>query len=149
MGIERYIAVASLGLYIMFAAEINVLFNFLHDPLDFIEPTPKLLQFISIGIAPAVILTAVAYIMSRRYGSRAIGTMTIIGGCALIIGMAHAHTLLDGIEAKFLDPAIVATPIVFGILGVPVIVVGAMLLRSKGQPKRSSQDFSSWQQSEG
>lgn len=148
MGIERYIAIAGVGLYIMFVAEINVLYNFLNDPFQYIEPVPKVLQFISISIAPASILVAVSYILSRRYGSKFVGTLMIIGGVALILGMAHAYTLLDDIEPKFLEPAIEITPIVFAIIGIPITLIGVLLLRDKKPRKNSSLDFSSWSQSE-
>lgn len=148
MGIERYIAIAGVGLYIMFAAEINVLFNFLQDPFHDIEPTPKLLQFISIGIAPASILVAVAFILSRRYGSKSIGSMIMGGGAVLIVGMIIAQTLLEKVDPKFLEPAILATPIVFAAIGVPVIIIGAILFRNTKPRRQSSQNYSSWTQSD-
>ena len=148
MGIERYVAVAGMGLYIMFAAEVNVLYGYLADPHRTIEPTPKLLQFISIGVAPASILAAVAYIMSRRHGSRPIGSMIIAGGAAMIAGMALAHSRLDQIKPELLEPAIVQAPIVFACIGIPVIAVGAALLRRKEPRRRSSLDLSSWTQSD-
>ena len=110
MGIERYIAAASMGLFAMFAAEIVVFYNFLQDPHMPIEASPKILQFVSIGVAPACILAAVSYIMSRRYGSRAIGAMICAGGAAMLAGMAYAHTQVGGIAAEHLEFAVVAMP---------------------------------------
>ena len=43
-------------------------------------PDPKLIQFVSIGVAPAGILAAVAYIMSRNYGSKQIGRFNYCWG---------------------------------------------------------------------
>ena len=148
MGIERYIAAASMGLYIMFAAEVNVLYDFLEDPHRMIEATPKLLQFISIGVAPASVLASVAYIMARRYGSKPIGTMILAGGAAMMLGMAIAHTRLDRIDPKFVEPAIEITPIMFAAISIPVMLVGAALLREKSPKRRSSLDFASWSQSD-
>ena len=74
MAVEKYLAGTSLGLFIMFVAEIITLFYFLIEPKDKIEPNSYILQFISIGVAPACILAAVAFIMSKRYGSRLIGS---------------------------------------------------------------------------
>jgi len=149
MGVERYIAAASMGLFAMFAAEIVVFYNFLHNPHMPIEAAPKILQFISIGVAPASILAAVAYIMSRRYGSRAIGAMICAGGGAMLAGMAYAHTQVAGIPAEHLEDAVVAVPVVFAAVAVPVIAVGASLLRERKRPRRhSSIDHASWTQSD-
>jgi len=49
-----YIAIAGIGLYAIFVGEIISIFNFMIDPTltDFFEPESKILQFISIGVAP-------------------------------------------------------------------------------------------------
>ena len=149
MGIERYIAAASMGLFAMFAAEIIVLYDFLQDPHRTIEATPKILQFVSIGVAPAAILAAVSYIMSRRYGSRPIGAMICTGGAAMMAGMAYAHTLVGGIGAEHLDATVEHVPAVFAALSIPVIAVGASLMRERRRPRRhSSIDHASWTQSD-
>ena len=149
MGIERYIAAAGMGLYVMFAAEICTLYDFLQDPYRTIEAAPKILQFISIGVAPASILAAVSYIMSRRYGSRPIGVMICIGGVAMMAGMAYAQMLVAGIDSEHLNATVEYTPIIFAILSIPVIVVGASLMRERQKPKRhSSLDHTSWTQSD-
>lgn len=148
MGIERYIAIASAGLYVMFAAEINVLYDFLDDPFQDIEPVPKILQFVSISIAPASILAAVSYILSRAYGSKAVGTTIIIGGAAVIIGMAHAYTLIDSIDPRFIDSTVTSVPMIFTAIGALVVLVGALLLRDKKPRRNSSLDLSSWSQSD-
>lgn len=149
MGVERYIAAASMGLFAMFAAEIVVFYDFLQDPHRTIEATPKILQFISIGVAPACILAAVSYIMARRYGSRAIGTMICAGGGAMLAGMAYAHMQVAGIAAEHMEDAVGAVPVVFAAVAVPVIVVGASLLRERKRPRRhSSIDHASWTQSD-
>lgn len=122
----------------MFVAQVNVLYNFLIDPIQGIETTPKLLQFISISVAPASILAAVSYIMSRRYGSRSIGAMIIASGVIIILGMTHAYMLIEDIDPKLHNPVIEALPIVFAVIGIPIILVGASLLRKKNPKRRSS-----------
>ena len=139
MGIEKYIAAASLGLYIMFAAEILTLYNFMIEPQIEVEPAPKVLQYISIGVAPAVILTGVSYIMAKRYGSKPIGAMIISGGAILLVGMVLAQTLLDDIEEVYLVQTVTITPPLFMIVSIPVIVVGAALFRIK--KKRPKKDY--------
>ena len=76
MAIEKWLAVTSLGLFVMFAGEMISIYYFMTDVPEEIEfaitfdADPKIFQFISIGAAPAGILAAVPYIMSRRYGSK-------------------------------------------------------------------------------
>jgi hypothetical protein len=87
MAIQKYVGAASLGLFIMFAAEIITLYAFMIDSPRDIEPAPKILQFISIGAAPAVIMAGSSYLMARRYGSKLIGSMIIAGGAIMLVGM--------------------------------------------------------------
>ena len=75
--------------------------------------------------------------MARRLGSRPIGFMIIAGGVIMLVGMAYAHTLIDGInpiyESEFIP---IITPL-FMIVSIPVIVIGSMLLKIKHQkPKK-------------
>jgi hypothetical protein len=57
MAIEKWLGAASLGLFVMFVAEILTIFNYLSNPSQEIQPGGKILQYISIGVAPAVILS--------------------------------------------------------------------------------------------
>lgn len=132
MAVERYIAAASLGLFVMFVGEMITVYNFMIDPAtEMFEPEPKILQFISIGVAPASILAGVSYIMSRRYGSRPVGLMILSGGATLLAGMAVTQTFLDRIQEEFLLDSVILLPPVFMAVSVPVMAVGAMLLRAK------------------
>ena len=83
MAVEKFIAIASLGLFVMFSGEIVTIYHFMSQPEDtntiIIEPNPKIYQFISIGVAPASIMVGISFIMTKRYGSKQIGT--IIYGC--------------------------------------------------------------------
>ena len=137
MAIEKYIAAASLGLFIMFVGEIITIYDFMIDPQREIEPEAKVLQFISIGVAPAVILAGTSYIMSRRYGSKQIGFMIIAGGAILFVGMAIAQLLLERIEPSYLQFAVVVTPPLFMVVSIPTIIFGVLLLREKKKrPKK-------------
>ena len=137
MAIEKYIALASLGLYIMFVGEILTLYNFMTDLQIEIEPAPKVLQYISIGVAPALILTGVSFIMAKRYGSKPIGAMILSGGAILLVGMFLAQTLLDDIEETHLVQAVTIAPPIFMAVSIPVIIIGARLLRiKKRRPKK-------------
>ncbi len=137
MAIEKYIAIASLGLFIMFVGEIITIYHFMIDPPREIEPTPKILQFISIGVAPALVLTGVSFIMAKRYGSKFIGSLIIAGGIILFVGMAYSYLLLDDIDTEYQEFAVNLTPILFMVVSIPVIVFGAILFRiQKIRPKK-------------
>jgi len=137
MAPEKYIALGSLCFYVMFVGEIITIYDFMIEPVREIEPAPKILQFISIGIAPAMILTGISFIMSRRIGSKPIGSMIIAGGAVLLVGMAFSYTLLDDIDESHLIPAVILVPPIFMVVSIPVMVVGVRLLRIKKQrPKK-------------
>lgn len=137
MAIEKYIAAASLAFYIMFIGEILTLYYFIIEPQIEIEPAPKVLQYISIGLAPALILTGVSFILAKRYGSKPIGAMILSGGAVLLVGMLLAQTLLDDIEEVYLVQAVKIVPPLFMVVSIPVIIIGSLLLRiKKRRPKK-------------
>lgn len=137
MAIEKYIAAASLGLFIMFVGEILTLYDFMIDPIREVQPTPKILQFISIGVAPAVILAGVSFIMAKRYGSKPISTMIIAGGAIMFAGMAIANTLVEDIDESYLVFAVTITPPLFMGVSIPVMITGGLLFKiKKKRPKK-------------
>lgn len=138
MGIEKYIAVASLGLFIMFVAEIITLYNFMIESPRDVEPEPKILQFISIGVAPACVLAGTTFIMSKRYGSKPIGLMIIAGGVILLIGMIITQFfLIDNIEQNYKINTVIITPPLFMGVSIPVMIFGVILFRmNKKKPKK-------------
>lgn len=137
MAIEKYIAAASLGLFIMFVGEIITLYVFLIDPRQEVEPAPKILQFISIGIAPAVILAGTSFIMAKRYGSKPIGAMILAGGSILLVGMIFAQTFVQDIQEDYLVQTVIITPPLFIGVSIPVMATGIILLKiKKKKPKK-------------
>jgi len=137
MAVEKYVAAASLGLFVIFVGEIITLYDFMIEPQREVEPAPKVLQFISIGIAPALVLAGTSFIMAKKYGSKQIGAMIIAGGAVLLVGMSYAYTLLDKIESNHLVFAVSITPPLFISVSIPVMAVGVLLLREKKKrPKK-------------
>lgn len=143
MGIEKWIAATSLALFLMFVGEMISVYLFMTDvPDDFqfgldFDANPKILQFISIGVAPAGILAGLSFLMSRRYGSKPIGYLIIAGGIVLAIGMTYCYTLVDKIEPTYVTESVMIVPILFMVLSIPVVVVGASLLKiKKKRPKK-------------
>ena len=135
-----YIAIAGIGLYAIFAAEIISVFNFMADPTmtEFFEPESKILQFISMGVAPGVIMSGTSYMIARKFGSKQIGWLVIIGGIVLLVGMSYAYTMLDGIDKDYQMFTVNIVPPLFMVVSIPVMIVGALLFRIK---KRSRKYF--------
>ena len=131
-----YIAMAGIGLYAMFVGEIISIFNFMNNPEIVIEPASKVLQFISIGVAPGVIMSGTSYMIARKFGSKQIGWLVIAGGIVLLVGMSYAYTMLDSIDKDHQVFTVMITPPLFMLVSIPIIVVGALLFRLKKRPKR-------------
>lgn len=143
MALEKWVAIASVGLYVMFVGEIISVFNFIINiPANFefgtsFEPSPKILQFISIGVAPACVLSGLAFLLSRRYGSKQIGSLILSGGIILLIGMAYSYSLLDKIPDLYMVDAVIITPPLFMGVSIPVMIVGLILIKTnKKRPKK-------------
>ena len=131
-----YIGMAGIGLYAMFVGEIISIFNFMDNPEIAIEPAAKILQFISIGAAPGVIMSGTTYMIGRKFGSKQLGWLVIAGGIVLLVGMSYAYTMLDNIDKEYQVFTVMITPPLFMLVSIPVMVVGALLFRLKKRPKR-------------
>ena len=141
-----YIAMAGIGLYAIFVGEMISIFNYMLEPSgealldDFIkpqiEPSGKILQFISIGVAPGLVMSATSYMLARKFGSKQIGWLIIAGGLVLLIGMFYANTMIDGIEKDLRVFTVTVTPPLFMAVSIPMMIVGALLFRLKKRPKR-------------
>ena len=143
MSLEKWTAIASIGLFAMFVGEMVSIYHFMTDiPANFefgvaFEPSPKILQFISIGVAPASILAGLSFILSRRYGSKQIGTMILGGGIILLIGMTYCYTLLDKLVDSYVIDSVIITPPLFMGISIPVMIVGIILIKTnKKRPKK-------------
>ena len=119
MALEKWLGLASLALFAMFSGLMISVYGFLTDvPEDFdyalsFEADPKLLQFISISAAPAGVMGAIAFIMSRYYGSRQVGLLLIGGGAVMLAGMYVCHVMLERIDGAYVTDALVTAPYVF------------------------------------
>ena len=145
MALEKWLAITSVGLFAMFAGEMISIYNFMTDVPDAIEfsitfdPDPKIFQFISIGVAPAGILAAVPFIMTRRYGSKSIGGLIAGGGVIMLMGMLVCYSLVDKIDDVYITDVVKYVPLLFIVLSIPVIAVGVYLTKEK--KKRPKKEF--------
>jgi len=132
-----YIAMAGIGLYAIFVGEIISIFHFMSEQtFETFEPASKILQFISIGVAPGVIMSGASYLIARKFGSKQIGWLVIVGGIVLLVGMSYAYTMLDSIDKDYHVFTVVIVPPLFMAVSIPVMIVGALLFRIKKRPKK-------------
>jgi len=132
-----YIAMAGIGLYAIFVGEIISIFHFMSEQtFETFEPASKILQFISIGAAPGLIMSGTSYMIARKFGSKQIGWLVIAGGIVLLVGMSYAYTILDSIDKDYQAFTVIITPPLFIVVSIPVMIVGALLFRLKKRPKR-------------
>ena len=145
MAIEKWLAVTSVALFAMFAGEMISVYNFMltvEEDFGFarsFDSNAKIIQFISIGVAPAGVLAAVAFIMSKQYGSRQIGGLIIVGGVILFVGMLVCYSMIEKINDNYLTDTVRFLPILFMALSAVVIAVGAYL--SKQKKKRPKKEY--------
>ena len=136
MAIEKWVAVASFGLFIMFVAQMISICVYLFNPSHDIDPSSQVKEFVSISIAPALILSGSSYVLGRRYGSRLAGSLIISGGIITIAGMYYVTLLVKQIKDVYLVPELTVGPFVFIAASIPIIIIGSLLLRTKPIPKR-------------
>ena len=142
MALEKYLALAGLALSVFFVAEIITIFNFMSNPLIdetfLFEAKPKIFQFISMSVAPAMIVFGVSFVLSKRYGSKLNGSLIVAGGAIILIGMIYAYTMIENIEEKLIDDSVEITPIIFMIVSIPIIILGLRLFKTRPRkPKKN------------
>ena len=142
MSLEKYLAIAGLALSIFFVAEVITVFNFMSIPSDeamfAFEAAPKLFQFISLSIAPAMIVMGVSFVLSKRYGSKLNGVLIISSGVVVLLGMIFSYTMIENIQEKLIDITVEITPLIFMCVSIPIILLGVRLLKTKPRkPKKN------------
>jgi hypothetical protein len=136
VAIEKWVAVASLGLFAMFVAQMISICVYLTHPSEDIDPSSQIKEFVSISIAPALVLVGSTFLLARRYGSKLAGSLIITGGIVTIFGMYYVNTLIPKIIQAYIVPELTMSPIIFSVISIPVIIVGFLLFRTKPIPKR-------------
>ena len=81
-------------------------------------------------------MAGVSFILTKRHGSKPNGIMIVVGGAILLVGMVYANSLVSKIEPQYLTDAISFVPPLFMAVSIPVMVVGASLLRVKKPRKK-------------
>ena len=133
---EKYIAIAGIALCVMFVGMIITIFQFMNEPTIDIHPAEKVLQFISMSIAPATVMFGTSFMLARKFGSRLVGSLIITGGIIVLVGMFFANTLIDDIDKSYRVYTVTITPPLFMLVSIPIMIFGALLFRLKKRPKK-------------
>jgi len=136
MAMEKYIAIAGIALCVMFVGMIITIFQFMNEPTIDIHPAEKVLQFISMSIAPATVMFGTSFMLTRKFGSRLVGSLIITGGMIVLVGMFFANTLIDDIDKSYRVYTVTITPPLFMLVSIPIMIFGALLFRLKKRPKK-------------
>ncbi len=137
MAVEKWLGITSVALFAMFGGEMISVYNFMINVpeddgfLRAFSADSKIIQFVSIGVGPAGILAGVAFIMSKQYGSKPIGGMIIAGGVILLVGMYVCYSMINKIDDNYITDSVKYIPILFMVLSIPVMGVGAYLFKHK------------------
>ncbi len=108
----------------------------MNEPTIDIHPAEKVLQFISMSVAPATVMFGTSFMLARKFGSRQIGSLIIAGGIVLLVGMFFANTLIDDIDKSYRVYTVTITPPLFMLVSIPIMIVGSLLFRLKKRPKK-------------
>jgi len=139
MALEKYVSIASLGLFIMFSAEIITIYHYMSRASESIfiaiEPESKIMQFIFIGVAPAIVLAIISFVLGKRTVTKPVGQIIIAGGIILLVGMVYTYTLVDDLNETYTVPLVQLTPILFMGVSIPIILLGIRFLTLK-KPKQ-------------
>ena len=136
MAVEQWVALASLGMFVMFTAQVISMSDFLKNPSYDIDPSSTMREFLSISGGPALILAGSSFLLARRYGSRLCGSLIIGGGLVTLIGMNYVNAILPHIPQLYMVAELQLVPTTFMAVSIPVMITGALLFRLKPRPKR-------------
>ncbi len=131
MKLESGIALAALGLSIMFVALLLSFYNFLisqsQDPTRIIDPAGLLIQQVSISAAPSIILAGVVFAMTRTTGDKQVGLVLIGAGAVMVAGMFAAMGLVPQIRPQYAVGGIGTVPYIFAAAGIAQLAMGGYL----------------------
>lgn len=131
--LEDWIALASLGLSVMFLALLLSFYNFLigpegEGPERVVDPGSLMLQVIFISAAPSLAMAGFAFGMGKSYGARIAGMAVLTGGIIMIAGMVAGIPLLARIPEQYIVGVVGYVPYFFMVAGAGVAAVGGYLI---------------------
>jgi hypothetical protein len=126
---------------VMFVALFLSFYNFLigpegNGPQQLVYPFPVQMQIMSISGIPAIILTAVAFGMTRSYRSMLTGIILIAAGIMMVSGVTIANSIIPMINEEYIVGITYVIPYAFVTGGSAVTRLGIYLLaKSRSAPR--------------
>ena len=138
INLETALALASLGLIVMFVLLLYSFLYFLIGPKALgivVQPEGVIIQIVSISAAPGVILAGITYAFVKNYGSKIIGLILCASGTVLLIGIIIAQRMIAKIPESLYIPWIVPGTYVILVAGVGIIIIGIFTYMREGKRK--------------
>jgi hypothetical protein len=131
--LETWVALASLGLSIMFVALMISFYFFLvgpagNGPQIYSDPVALLIQITSISGAPSLILAGIVPGLVRTHRATPSSIILICVGIIMIAGMIIVITIIPKINEQYLLQGIKIMPSVFIIGGIGILVIASYIL---------------------
>lgn len=131
--LETWVALASLGLSIMFVALMISFYFFLvgpagNGPQIYSDPVALLIQITSISGAPSLILAGIVPGLVRTHRATPSSIILICVGIIMIAGMIIVITIIPKINEQYLLQGIKIMPSVFIIGGIGILVIAIYIL---------------------
>jgi hypothetical protein len=144
--LEDWIALASLGLSVMFVALLLSFYNFLIGPEGegserVVDPGSLMLQVIFISAAPGLAMAGFAFGMGKSYGAQIAGMAVLAGGIIMIAGMVAGIPLLARIPEQYVVGVVGYVPYFFMAAGAGVAVVSSYLIAATKRRRPISGDL--------
>ncbi|MEM2141227.1 MAG: hypothetical protein QXJ74_03760 [Nitrososphaera sp.] len=138
MKMETWVALASLGLSVMFVALVISFYNFLigpegQGPDRVVDPAGLLIQQVSISAGPSIILAVFSFVMAKGTGNKQAGVFLIGAGIIMIAGMFFASTLVPLIKNEFVVGGVGIVPYPFMVAGAGMAGLGGYLASKKAR----------------
>jgi len=138
--LETAMALAALGLHVMFVAYLSSFYHALSRPVELgtiiLIPWQLLIVGIFLFGAPGFGLAAIAYILSKRDAPKVVSMILIAQGILMPLGMLYISTLANNITEEYKSTELLFVPQIFFAAGFAPIGLGVHLARLKPVRRR-------------
>ncbi len=143
MRLETGLALAALGLHVMFVVYASSFYFALSKPIQIgnIVALPELAwQLLTVGIflfgLPGFGLAGIAYILAKRDAPRVVSVILIAQGIVMPLGMLYASALANNMSEDYKTDTLLTLPQIFLIAGFAPIGLGVHLAKLKPMKRR-------------
>lgn len=139
--LETGMALAALGLHVMFVAYLTSFYYALSRPIELGSIILIPWQLLIVGMFlfgfPGFGLAVVAYILSKREATRMVSMILIAQGIVMPLGMLYSSMLANDITEEYKSVELLMVPQIFLVAGFTMIGLGVHLARLKPLRRRT------------